>query len=594
VVTRHIDAAWDRLPMLPSQNCAGTSHPLPRGGSDTPMTLPGGRHDAMFRRARWPSAIVLWLVAVSVPPVEAADEFSGADKLRSLYSAEFRFTQDGLPVVPVALAQGVMEIRVEGEGIRLLPEGDGGPELRADDAWVVKAERTTPARLRYWPVVWRGRPQQGAEASAHAREWRARGMESQSFEQGTLFAVAGEVLDRREVVVGVSPAPTFEAAEKTLEKLRASAKTSGHPGGVYTELVDRPHGLLEATGQRTQARVRNEGVLWFAPAGDKPLRIEWRGASDKESGRGLYHGRVYVTIDRRGGLAIVNAVPENRLLAGLVPAEIFPSAHDEALKAQAIAARGELLAKIGTRHAGEPFRLCSQTHCQVYSGAGRETPRTTAAVEATRGEILFSGGGKELVDTVYSASCGGHTEHNENAWPDMPSLAPLRGHRDTTAPRDPFAQGVTAELVEKFIVEPPAAYCGSAIRGGGKDRFRWTVTRSSAELQTLLAAHRLGPLQQIEVLERGISGRARAVRLVGRTRSEVVRGELRIRQTFGGLRSSLFVVEVKEGAATFRGAGFGHGVGLCQTGAIGMAEAGKSYRDILAHYYLGSSIRKLW
>ena len=69
----------------------------------------------------------------------------------------------------------------------------------------------------------------------------------------------------------------------------------------------------------------------------------------------------------------------------------------------------------------------------MYSGAGRETPRTTAAVEATRGEILFAGGGKELVDTVYSASCGGHTEHNENAWPDMPALAPLRGHRDTAA-----------------------------------------------------------------------------------------------------------------------------------------------------------------
>ena len=91
-----------------------------------------------------------------------------------------------------------------------------------------------------------------------------------------------------------------------------------------------------------------------------------------------------------------------------------------------------------------------------------------------------------------------------------------------------------------------------------------------------------------------MSGRARQVRVVGANRSETVSGELRIRQLFGGLRSSLFVVKVEGGAATFRGGGFGHGVGLCQTGAIGMAEAGKNYRDILRHYYQGSAIRKLW
>ncbi len=542
------------------------------------------------------AAIAFCLGALAPAGGRAADEFSGADKLRSLYSAEFRFTEDGLPVVPVAIAQGVTEVRVEGEGgLRLLPEGDGGPDVRADDAWRVHAERTTPARMRFWPVVWRGKAQQGAEAAAAARQWRDRGLQAQTFEQGTLFAVSGEVLDRREVLVGISPTSTYEAAEKAADKLRASTSAAGHPGGVHTELLDRPHGVIEAAGERTRARVRNEGVLWFAPVADRPLRVEWRGPTPKESGRGLYHGRVYVTIDRRGGLAVVNAVPENRLLAGLVPAEIFPSAPDEALKAQAVAARGELLAKIGTRHAGEPFRLCSQTHCQVYSGAGRETPRTTAAVEATRGEILFSAAGKELVDTVYSANCGGHTEHNENAWPDMPALSTLRGHRDARSlPDDPFADGVTSALVERFISSPPAAYCASVRAGGGADRFRWTVTRSPVELATLLAPFKLGRLRSIEVLERGVSGRARAVRLVGASRSEVVKGELHIRQVLGGLRSSLFVVEVKDGAATFRGAGFGHGVGLCQTGAIGMAEAGRSYREILTHYYPGSALRKLW
>src|SRR5205085_1056958 len=176
-----------------------------------------------------------------------------------------------------------------------------------------------------------------------------------------------------------------------------------------------------------------------------------------------YFGRVYVTLDRKGSIAVVNAVPEDRLLAGLVPAEIFPGAPDEALKAQAVAARGELLSKIGTRHIGDPFRLCSQTHCQVYSGAGKETPRTTAAVAATRGEVLFTTDGHDLVDTVYSASCGGHTENNENVWPDMPPYPTLRGRRDGNGGAgDPYAAGVNAENVARFIAEPPRSWCGVA------------------------------------------------------------------------------------------------------------------------------------
>src|SRR6202000_564806 len=112
---------------------------------------------------------------------------------------------------------------------------------------------------------------------------------------------------------------------------------------------------------------------------------------DKEGGgreARRYFGRVYVTVDRSGKLAVVNAVPEDKLLAGLVRAEMLPSAPPEALKAQAIAARNELLAKLGTRHLTDPYRLCSTQHCQVYAGAGHEDARATAAVQATRGLLL--------------------------------------------------------------------------------------------------------------------------------------------------------------------------------------------------------------
>src|SRR6185369_10437389 len=128
-------------------------------------------------------------------------------------------------------------------------------------------------------------------------------------------------------------------------------------------------------------------ILWFSvPQG----LIEVEDVDKEGGGKELrrYFGRIYVTADRNGKLAVVNAVAEDKLLAGLVPAEMLPSAPAEALKAQAIAARNELLAKVGTRHLTDPYRLCSTQHCQVYAGAGREDPRSTAAVQATRGEVL--------------------------------------------------------------------------------------------------------------------------------------------------------------------------------------------------------------
>src|SRR5262245_42150076 len=98
----------------------------------------------------------------------AADEFSGADQLRAIYSAEFRSSQDGVPIVPVAIAEGLATVTLTapaGSGLRLLPEGEGGPEIRADDVWQLRASSTTPAKLRYWSIVWRGRANQ-AEAGA--------------------------------------------------------------------------------------------------------------------------------------------------------------------------------------------------------------------------------------------------------------------------------------------------------------------------------------------------------------------------------------------------------------------------------------------
>jgi len=525
----------------------------------------------------------------------AEDEMSSRDRLSALYSSEFRFTADGVPIVPVSVADGLSSVTIRGgAGLVLLPDGEGGPEVLADTEWIIRATKTTPAKLRHWAIVWRGKAGQGKDAQQAIDRWKSQGENPKVFDVGTLFAVAGKVLDRREVLVVVGPYGSFSDADAAYAKLQKRMPFDVR--GVHTELVERPHGMLEAVGGKTATRIRNEGVLWFLPGTEAAIEIE--GLEGKEKVRGSYYGKLYVTLDRHGKLAVVNALPAERLLAGLVPAEIFPRAPMEALKSQAIAARGHLLSKIGHRHHGDPFRLCARTHCQVYGGAGKENPRTTEAVMATRGELLFIDSNADLVDTVYSASCGGHTEDNDRIWPSMAPAPELRGHFDLAitgkAPSTATpAPGSSEAAARAFILNPPKTWDAVASIGAG-ERVRWTVRRTKSEIDAMLAPYKIGTLQSIEVLSRGVSARALLIRVVGSKAEATIEGELKIRQVFGGLRSSMFVVDVKDGGATFTGGGFGHGVGMCQTGSIGMADGGKSYRDILKHYYPGSRILKLW
>jgi stage II sporulation protein D len=259
------------------------------------------------------------------------------------------------------------------------------------------------------------------------------------------------------------------------------------------------------------------------------------------------------------------------------------------------------LQKIGTRHLEDPFHVCSTQHCQVYSGAGHEVRSTTAAVDATRGQVLLRKGDRtELIDVRYSADCGGHGEHNDHVWGGEADPI-LRGRRDTGGGgKSPWNDGVSATELDAFLASSSdGSYCGASRHARG--RHRWQVEVPAAELDRLVAQAlpRIGRVRDIEPLERGVSGRIKRVRVRGESSTATVSGDLAIRRLFGGLKSSLFTVRATGPASAreafqFRGAGFGHGVGMCQLGAIGMADTGKKFREILDHYFRGSRIHRLY
>jgi stage II sporulation protein D len=533
---------------------------------------------------------LVWLVPTAVA---FADETSATDKLRILYSTRFTFTDDGLPLVTVEIMSGrpVVHLRAKG-GITVRPDGQGGSAIETEggEAWTISVEGARPAVLQDWTVVETLAPDDAAGVTAALARWKGRGFDPRSFEIGTVFGVDGEVIDTRELRIAVDPV----AAGKGTARAAEIAKRYGVATSVQQDLVRRPSGTIVAKSGATT--IKNPQVLWFQPrrasetvtVADVPTNT---GGSQLETGSEdrRYWGAVYLTLDHDGALVAANAVSEDKLLAGLVPAEMYPDAPAAALAAQAIAARTELLQKIGRRNLTDPFLLCSTQQCQVYAGAGKEDPRTTKAIEATRGIVLLRDGGG-LVDIRYSASCGGHGEDNDAIWGGEPDPS-LRGKPDSTSGG---MSKITDGNLGEFLDGGGDAWCNKAKLG--KAKFRWTERLPIAELTARVAAEypEVGRVRGLVAKQRGGSGRIGVLAIQGDKATVEVLGDLHIRRLLGGLKSTLFEIKREGDAFVLRGAGFGHGVGMCQMGAIGMASAGKSDQQILAHYYRGSHLHRLY
>ena len=544
-------------------------------------------------RTGWPRLLLASVAVFAFRGSAWADETSATDKLRILYSTRFTFTDDGLPLVTVEIMSGRTQVHLRARGgLTVRPDGTGGSSIdhEGGEAWTISVEDDRPAVLQDFTVVETLTPDDATGVTAALARWRGRGFDPRSFEIGTVFGTGGEVIDTREVRIAVDPVPAGKGAARAAE----IATRFGVATTVHQELVRRPSGTIVARSGGTT--IKNPQVLWFQPrkAGETITVADvptGTGGSQLETGSEdrRYWGAVYVTLDHDGRLVTANAVSEDKLLAGLVPAEMYPDAPAAALQAQAIAARTELLQKIGRRNLTDPFLLCSTQQCQVYAGAGKEDPRTTKAVEATRGLVLLRDGGG-LVDIRYSASCGGHGEDNDAIWGGEPDPS-LRGRADAASGG---MSRVTDANIERFLDGAGDAWCNQTKLG--KSKFRWTETIAVDDLTARVAAEypEVGRVRQLTAVRRGASGRIGVLAIQGDKAKVDVAGDLHIRRLLGGLKSTLFEVERRGDAFVIRGAGFGHGVGMCQMGAIGMASAGKPYAQILAHYYRGSHPHRLY
>lgn len=293
-------------------------------------------------------------------------------------------------------------------------------------------------------------------------------------------------------------------------------------------------------------------VLTIRPSGAGELALDGR----------RYRGALELR-HKGGGLTAVNIVPVDDYLRSVVPEEMPVDWPAEAIKAQSVAARSFALASRG-RHASEGYDLCTTTHCQLYTGTAAEKSASNAAIKATRGEVLTYGG--KPIEALFHTDSGGMTENSEDVWGSH--VPYLRAAKDTPTKTMP-----------------------------------WTKTISRADLERKLAAkgHDIGKVRSIALSPLAIGRAAKDRTASGRVKTMTVKGTKGTATLSGttwrsllGLKSTLFDAKLTKDAVTFTGYGSGHGLGISQWGAKRLAESGKSYADILHHYYTGTTLQQLY
>ena len=376
--------------------------------------------------------------------------------------------------------------------------------------------------------------------------------------------------------------------------------------GAFT-VTERGTNRLLASGTNTAAVVtRTGGGGYRVRLGNvvvesaNPVRVT--SASGVTINGQQYRGSAEVGVNSAGTLAGINEVPVEQYLYGVVPRELGPNVFPEieAQKVQAIAARTYTVAYLG-RRAADGYDLRATVDDQVYGGRSAEHPVSSAAVDATRGIVMRHGG--KLIIARYSSTSGGHTGNNEESFAENP-IPYMRGVPDMPLTDGrPYVASLDAFKSSPYITDfrkPPAPFDPDRPR-----YHRWMVEWSPAELTSMISAfakRNVGLVREIRVVERGPSGRIMTAEFVTDSGSFqasnlAIRSALRyVNHTgaFVNLPSTLFFIEPVMAGGTavpgsFRvyGGGFGHGTGMAQVGAVLMARAGKSYEQILKHYYTG-------
>ena len=419
----------------------------------------------------------------------------------------------------------------------------------------------------------------------------------------------------REICHSPSIRLTAIGAPRTKSFNLTNAHVGRHPG---QQTVD-----FSCRGKDSTLRLRSGQAftLFNVTIGN---RFHWERTEDQ-----TFQGDLILRPRKDGRICAINEIALEDYLKSVISSEMSGTAPMEFLKTHAILSRSWLLAGLNRRKKTEEtsmpkgktakgevirwydredhdlFDVCADDHCQRYQGITKIiSEQAEEAVRETRGRVITYQ--DEICDARYSKACGGLTEEFDTAW-DNKRVPYLGSISDASVPHRPIG---TEEEASRWILSEPEAYCHTKDKRllekilpdfdrETKGFFRWTIEYSREELEEILrekSGFDFGTLKEIVPLRRGPSGRISRLKIVGSKMSMVVGKELEIRRWLSRthLYSSAFLVTVEAGRFILDGAGWGHGVGLCQIGAAVMATRGFSAEEILRHYFRGIEIKKIY
>jgi len=315
----------------------------------------------------------------------------------------------------------------------------------------------------------------------------------------------------------------------------------------------------------------------------------WEGKENR-----IYEGEIHLYKNQNNNFEVVVLLPLEQYLKGVVPYEIGADSPLEALKAQAVAARCEAVIALTSKlYSGKNHDLTSDVECQVFSGNNKRTKNSDSAVIQTKGTILTEQG--KPINAFYASNCGGMPELISNVWPERANSKSYSVYSSDAKKRR--KQNITTERkAKKWINSMPNVYCnpnnGIELPLFSQQNFRWKRIFNKIELSKMLANNNnYGKLLEIKPIKRGVSGRIIKANFIFEQKTLHICGELKIRQMWKpALRSSCFYIEETNEDFILYGAGWGHGVGMCQSGAVSQAKQGFSYKKILNHYYPKATI----
>lgn len=445
-------------------------------------------------------------------------------------------------------------------------------------------------------------------------------------------AVSPGAIDIFGTIVTVNDADFRLLDRELLEKILMEVAYPNPDGCIRVGIMNAPelrytlHGAYERFGDTFFACDSDASfTLEDVPVGSQ---FHWEHTEKR-----TYPGTLELQKCADGSVTAVNVVGMERYLEGVIGAEMSPGSPAELLKAHAVISRGWAWKQVGCRETLKcasateacadsdaeehvrwydhddhtDFDVCADDHCQRYLGlpAAGCADKLHAIVSATEREVLLDCDGN-LCDTRFSKCCGGAFEEFEYCW-EPRHHSYLEAARDAI-PEHPVPDLRGEEEARRWILSVPEAFCAhpdaDVLRAvlnrsdldTTPDFYRWTVTYTPEELSAIVrdrSGMDFGTVTTLEPLERGKSGRIVRLRITGGRRTMVVGKELEIRRWLSRshLYSSAFVVERgPAGEFILHGAGWGHGVGLCQIGAAVMAAKGYDYRGILYHYFVNTRI----